>query len=78
MENLVGYATDLNLDTDAFESCVEAGTYDNEIDADMSAGAQYGINGTPGFILTNGEKAVRITGAQPYAAFEQEIEALLQ
>ncbi|MBS3106680.1 DsbA family protein [Candidatus Woesearchaeota archaeon] len=67
------YAQEIGLDMAKFNSCLDSGKYAGEIQADLSAGSQAGVSGTPGF-LVNGQ---RIDGAQPYAVFQQAIEAAL-
>lgn len=77
LSTLSGYAEDLGLNTADFDNCVKSGKYDTEVDKDIAAGASYGINGTPGFVITNGEKSIRLSGALPYSEFEKEFDALL-
>jgi len=74
-DSLEEYAEELDLDMDAFRAALDDGTYTEQVRAEMRLGAQYGINGTPSFLI-NGELLV---GAQPQAAFQaiidDEIEA---
>ncbi len=69
------------LDTDQFNSCYSSGKYKDRVQQDMADGQAAGVNGTPGFIITysvNGETRTRsIDGAQPFSAFQQELEAAL-
>ncbi|MFH1977830.1 MAG: DsbA family protein [Candidatus Aenigmatarchaeota archaeon] len=67
------WASDLELNTVEFNSCFDSNKYSAEIDADFSAGQAVGVSGTPSFFI-NGHKVV---GAQPFAAFENVIEQLL-
>lgn len=67
------YAKDLNLDTTKFNECLDSGTMADEIAKDMQDGQSVGISGTPGFII-NGQL---LSGAQPFAAFKQVIDAEL-
>ena len=71
------YASELSTNTSAFATCMADESMTNEVNADIAAGSQFGINGTPGFILTDGENSKLISGAQPFAVFKKEIEALL-
>jgi len=68
-----GYAGDLGLDQVAFGECLDSGRYASAVAADFQEGAGFGVSGTPAFFI-NGQP---LQGAQPYAAFEQLIEALL-
>jgi protein-disulfide isomerase len=72
------YASELGANMSKYESCLTSPEKEAEVYADMSAGSGYGISGTPGFVLTNGETSTSISGAQPYAAFKAQIDALLQ
>lgn len=78
VNTLVGYGEELDLNTSELRSCIDSGRYDSEVDADIAAGARYGVNGTPGFILTDGNKSLRLSGALPFSEFQKEIEALLK
>ena len=57
---LVGHAETLGLDVAAFEACLEADTYRDEVQADLDAGLEYGVAGTPAFFI-NG-RAVNVVG----------------
>ena len=69
------------LDSSQFNSCYDSGKYKDRVQQDFDEGTAAGVNGTPAFILTytvNGEtKTKMIEGAQPFSAFQQEIEAAL-
>ncbi len=67
------YASDLGLDTNAFDECLDSDKYADEVTSDMNAGSSVGVTGTPTFFI-NGQKLV---GAQPFASFEAAIEAEL-
>ena len=60
-EQLVAYATKVNLDTEAFRTCLESGEFADEVLEDYQDGAQAGVRGTPTFFI-NGN---RIAGAIP-------------
>ena len=74
VESIKGYAAELGLDTGKFNECLDSGKYESEVLNDLIAGQNYGIGGTPSFII-NGQLVV---GAQPYDTFKQIIEAELQ
>ncbi len=69
-ENFVAWAEELNLDAGEFQTCLDSGKFDEEIEQDIADGSKYGVSGTPGFFV-NGWF---IKGAFPYEAFEQIIE----
>lgn len=74
----IGYADELGIDTDEFATCYDSDRYADEIAAESALGRSVGVSGTPSFLIGNFEDGfVRVVGAQPYAAFEQAIEAEL-
>jgi protein-disulfide isomerase len=69
----ISYAQDLDLDADAFSSCLTSGKYSSAVNADLQEGAQFGVTGTPAFFI-NGYP---LAGAQPFEVFRQAIDSLL-
>ncbi len=67
------YAQDLGLDTTQFNDCLDSAKMELEVQKDFSDGSAAGVSGTPAFFI-NG---ISLSGAQPFAAFEQIIEAEL-
>lgn len=72
-EAFTAYAEQLGLDSDLLSSCVEAGTYTDEVEADARYAASLGVTGTPTFFI-NG---IPLVGAQPIDAFIQIIDSEL-
>ncbi len=73
VEQLYKMARELNLDEAKLKECVESEKYKDEVAKDMADGQKAGVRGTPGF-LVNGQL---VSGAQPFSAFEQVIEEVL-
>ena len=73
VEVLKGYGSELGLDADQFNVCMDNETYAAEIQADLAEGERAGVTGTPTFYI-NGRQLV---GAQPLEVFIQVIEAEL-
>ena len=72
------YASDMQLEQDAFDSCVSSGKYIEEIRKDLDDGREYGVSGTPGFFVGNDEIGyVELKGAQPFDSFKKVIDAQL-
>ena len=71
--SLKGYAKDLKLDQAKFDKCLDTGATAAIVEASKKAGAEAGVNGTPAFFV-NG---VLISGAQPFDAFKEVIDAEL-
>ena len=78
------FASDLQLDQAAFESCIESDKYADSIQQDVEEGRKIGVRGTPSFVLAieddKGEiKGIRLMrGAKSFDAFQSEIEKLLE
>lgn len=71
---LKGYAKDLGLDTDKFNSCLDDGKYAQKVKDDTAYGTSLGVSGTPTFFI-NG---IMLVGAQPQTEFEKIIDAELK
>jgi protein-disulfide isomerase len=67
-------AADLRLDTPRFDACVDSHKYKDFVDADVKAGQEAGVSGTPAFFINGRE----LTGAQPFDAFKRIIDEELQ
>lgn len=64
------YAQDLSLDMDAFNECVDARRYRDEVQSDYDYASQLGVRSTPTFFI-NG---IALVGAQPYEVFQEVID----
>lgn len=51
LNDLVGYAGQVGLNTDTFESCLGGGAKVPRIDRDVDSGSQLGVDGTPTFFV---------------------------
>lgn len=67
------YAKEIGIDTGKFNSCLDSGKMASEVQKDFNDGQSYGVQGTPAFFV-NGKL---ISGAQPFANFQQVIESEL-
>ncbi len=73
-ESLQQYASDLGLDLEVFQACVEERRFQADIEADLAAGQQAGVSGTPAFFV-NG---IPMQGARPFDDFVSVIEKELE
>jgi protein-disulfide isomerase len=64
-----GYAGQLNLDQDAFDTCLDAGQFADDVQADFDEGAKLGVGGTPTFFIDG----YPFSGARPIEFFDQVI-----
>src|SRR3989344_7648778 len=71
--SLKQWASELGLDTNDFNKCLDSGKYSSEVNKDSNDAQKAGGQGTPFFIV--GE--VPVSGAQPFSAFQQTIESQL-
>lgn len=65
-EQLIAYATELELDTEAFDACLEDPKTVARVDADLAEAQGLGATGTPAFYI-NG---IMLSGAQPFENFD--------
>ena len=72
--DLKRYATEIGLQTDRFDHCLDAGKYTAKWQGDKVEGSSYGVSGTPAFFI-NGRM---VGGAVPYEDFAEMIEEELQ
>lgn len=63
------YAAGIDLDTDAFDTCLASDRHTDAVNADVALGRQNGVTGTPAFLI-NGQL---VAGAQPLSVFDQAI-----
>ena len=68
--NLKGFAAEIGLQEESFNTCMDSGKYLEAIKSDFDAGSRLGARATPTFFL-NGNKIIE--GAQPFQAFETAI-----
>jgi protein-disulfide isomerase len=72
-EALIKLADEADLSKRKFKKCLTSGKHDKLIQSEIQKGSAAGVNGTPAFFI-NGKL---ISGAQPYATFEKEINSAL-
>ena len=74
VDDLKKYAHELELNDEQFAACLDTSKYANGINADVQAGQNAGVNGTPGFII-NGYP---LSGAVSYEQFKEIVDAALE
>ncbi len=62
-ENLTGIATDLGLDVDLFKRCQKSPETLSSVSKNESLARQYGLTGTPSFVIRNGGRAIVVNPA---------------
>jgi protein-disulfide isomerase len=70
--------TTMGLSTGDFDSCLSAHTYESRVSADYQNAIAIGASGSPySVLLVKGEKPVLISGAIPYTAMKQILDAAI-
>lgn len=72
-EVILEYASNIDIDMEAFETCIAESDGLNNVNIDYQAGLAYNITGTPTFFI-NG---IRLVGAQPIEVFMNAIDSEL-
>lgn len=81
-DDIYAVAKEVGVNEDDFDACYSAREYQDEVDADFSAGENVGIQGTPGFVVGTFDEdgnvnGVLIPGAYPIETFSEVIEGFL-
>jgi protein-disulfide isomerase len=74
VEQLKGYAKELQLDAGKFDKCLDGGDKAAAVETHKKAGEEAGVTGTPAFFV-NGRP---LSGAVPYENFKEAIDAELK
>jgi protein-disulfide isomerase len=77
INRLTEYAEKSGVSADAYNRCMDAGTFKKAIEDATIAALKTGARGTPYSILIVGDQQGVINGAQPYANVKQMVETLL-
>jgi protein-disulfide isomerase len=77
-EQMVDMAAEVGVNKAKVQSCLDSGKYTQKVKDQMSAGAEAGIQGTPGTVIVgkNGQKEL-IPGALPYDQVKPMIDKML-
>lgn len=79
--SLIGYTENVEgVSAENVSSCMEENREElvNEVRTDMSEGQEFGITGTPGFVISNPETGdyETLSGAQPYVRFANAVNSV--
>lgn len=78
-DNLVKFASDIQLDVDKWTQCMLDKKYQQKIVASNQDARTLGLTGTPGFFVIGPDNQItKIGGAQPYDVFEKIFESELK
>ena len=73
-DNLRRFASELGLDTQAFNACLDGNKYYGRVNDETAESSRRGVRATPTFFVGD----VMVQGAQPFDAFKKVIDAELQ
>src|SRR5574341_801130 len=70
--NLKDFASEVGLDREQFNVCLDSKKYDQYVQADLDLALSLGYSGTPAFIITKGDGSdvEAVVGAQPCTSFQ--------
>ena len=83
--NLKNFATNIGLDNNNFNECLDSGKYASKVENNMIIGKQLEVTGAPTFFIfkssSDMEKIIgnveKIVGAQPYSTFSNVLDSML-
>jgi protein-disulfide isomerase len=72
VENMKRFASEVDLDRESFDACLDSGKYAERVQADLDLALSRGFSRTPSFIIMKGDgsDAEVLAGAQPYNTFK--------
>lgn len=78
-DNLKKFASQIGLDENKFDSCLDSGRYKDFVKNNTDFATSLGLRGTPSFIVakSDGSAAEKIEGAYPFAAFKEVLDKKL-
>lgn len=76
--DLKAWASDIGVNTQTFDQCLDSGKYTQEVEKDFKDGVNTGVTGTPTFFIGNPKDGyTAVVGAQPYSVIKQVVDSLL-
>lgn len=76
-DNLKKFASELNLDRELFDSCLDSDKYKNRVERNVLEAKRNGAAGTPTFIIVGSDGSQQmIEGAQPFSVFKQVLDSM--
>lgn len=76
--NLKKFASELNLDRELFDVCLDSNKYQKRVDRNVLEAKRNGASGTPTFIIVGPDGSQQmIEGAQPFSVFKQLLDAMV-
>lgn len=77
-ERLKAFATDLELDMELFNSCLDSGKFNKRVQFNTLEAKNQGVTGTPTFVIINSDgQEQKLVGAQPYPVFKNILDSMI-
>jgi len=78
-DNLRQIASNMGLDKQSFDSCLDSNKYKSLVENDLNLAKQIKFTGTPSFLIlkNDGSQPQALTGAYPYTSFEKIFDDIL-
>jgi protein-disulfide isomerase len=80
LEHIVGFATDLKMDTVAMRACIDSAKYKDRVQNDVLEAMKIGATGTPTFIVGKsvgeGVDGELVVGAMPFQMFDVKLKEI--
>jgi protein-disulfide isomerase len=80
LDHILGFATELKLDSSKLRACVETGKYKDSVQTDVMEAMKIGATGTPTFVIgkstAEGVDGELLVGAMPYQNFDVKLKEL--
>lgn len=78
LDSLKQFASDLRLDTEQFNSCMDSDKFSDQVVHNKKVGLSNGVDRTPTFFIVGSDNSIqRIDGPQPASVFKNIIDELL-
>lgn len=75
--NLKKFASEINLDRELFDSCLDSNKYQKRVELNVLEAKRNGASGTPTFIIVAPDGSQHmIEGAQPFSVFKQVLDSM--
>ncbi len=76
-ERLKAFASNLELDMELFDSCVDSSKFAKRVQFNINEAKKQGATGTPTFIIVNSNgQQQKLVGAQPYSVFQKVLDSM--
>jgi len=76
-ERLKAFASNLELDMDLFNSCLDSEKYSKRVQYNIQQARDHGVRGTLGFFIVGPDGQGQLGGAQPFSVFKQVLDKMV-